>query len=159
MAAPRRPRAPAFGEELDALFMEFFRLKASYPDRKRGLLGLERRWLRRAESPARRLTVRRIIAKTLLTEAFGFDMPWAEFGRWLRRLQRLGFRDLGMRVHVACLYVQSLHLFPQRAQEAWDMLADVERGVRRLARQRPLRHEHLESIAHARAVARVSPPR
>ncbi|PTL75545.1 hypothetical protein DAT35_53970 [Vitiosangium sp. GDMCC 1.1324] len=57
-------------------------------------------------------------------------MPWEEFGQWLRRVQRLGFSNLALRVHIACLYVQSLHLFPRRAREAWDMLLeDAERTV------------------------------
>ena len=94
----------------------------------------------------------------ILTEAFGFDMPWKEFGRWLRRLQQLGFRDLRMRVHVTCLYVQALHLFPRQAREAWAMLEDTERRVRRLRRENPLREEHMEAIAHAKKVARVPPP-
>jgi len=70
-----------------------------------------------------------------------------------------GFRALGMRVHVACLYVQSLHLFPRQAREAWEMREDTEQRALRLRRDRPLRQEHLESIAHAKKVARVpSPP-
>lgn len=155
----RQETAPTFGEELDLLFMELFKARAPYEERKRELLKLEKRWIQRTKTPAQRLAVQRIIAKTILTEAFGFDMPWKEFGRWIRRLQQLGFRDLGMRVHVACLYVQSLHLFPRQAREAWEMLEDAEQRALRLRRDRPLRQEHLESIAHAKKVARVpSPP-
>ncbi|HYO72213.1 MAG TPA: hypothetical protein VEU33_39690 [Archangium sp.] len=137
--------------------MELFKAKAPYEERKRELLKLEKRWLQKTRTSAQRLAVQRIIAKTLLTEAFGFDMPWKEFGQWLRRLQQLGFRDLGTRVHVACLYVQSLHLFPRQTREAWEMLEDAERRALRLRRDRPLRQEHLESIARAKKVARVPP--
>ena len=154
----RQETAPTFGEDLDLLFMELFKARAPYEERKRELLKLEKRWIQKSKTPAQRLAVQRIIAKTILTEAFGFDMPWKEFGRWIRRLQLLGFRDLGVRVHVACLYVQSLHLFPRQAREAWGMLGDAEQRAPRLRRDRPLRQEHLESIAHAKKVARVPSP-
>jgi hypothetical protein len=159
MVTSHRERAPTFGEELDLLLMELFKARAPYEERKRGLLTLEKQWTRKAKTPAQRLAVQRIVAKTLLTEAFGFDMPWKEFGRWLRRIEQLGSRELGTHVHVACLYVQSLHLFPRQAREAWAMLEDAQRRALRLRRDRPLRQEHLESIAHARNAARVpSPP-
>ncbi|MFY0579961.1 hypothetical protein ACN28S_42065 [Cystobacter fuscus] len=114
MVTSHPERAPTFGEEIDLLLIELFKAKAPYEERKRGLLALEKQWMRKAKTPAQSLAVQRIVAKTILTEAFGFDMPWKEFGRWLRRLQRLGFQELGTRVHVACLYVQSLHRFPGR---------------------------------------------
>jgi hypothetical protein len=58
-----------------------------------------------------------------------------------------------MRVHVACLYVQSLPCFPERAQEAFTMLADAEQRVLRLPKDRTRRIELLRSIAHARQEA------
>jgi hypothetical protein len=156
MEHTRQERSPTFGEELDLLFLKLIEAKAPYEECKRELLKLEKRWLQRARTPTQHLAVQRIIASTLLTEAYGANMPWSEFGRWLRRIQRLGFEDLGMRVHVACLYVQSLHLFPRQAREAWDMLEDAERRAVRLRRERPLRQEHLDAIAHARKVVRIS---
>ena len=158
MEAPRQERAPTFGREIDLLFLGLIEAKAPYEDYKRELLKLEKRWHQRANTPAQRLTVQQTIAKTILTEAYGERMPWKEFSRWLRRLQQLGFRDLGMRVHVACLYVQSLHRFPRQAREAWEMLEDAERRVRRLRRENPLREEHMEAIAHAKKVTRVPRP-
>ncbi|WP_083682712.1 hypothetical protein [Archangium sp. Cb G35] len=147
-----------FSQELDLHYLELLKEKAPYERCKRELLKLENRWLQKAKTPAQRLAVQRIIASTIFTEAYGDRMPWKEFGRWLRRLQQLGFRDLGMRVHVTCLYVQSLHLYPRQAREAWGMLEDAERRVRRLRRENPLREEHMEAIAHARKVARVPRP-
>ncbi|WP_375769443.1 hypothetical protein NR798_00755 [Archangium gephyra] len=138
--------------------MRLIEAKAPYEDCRREFLMLEKRWLQRSKTPAQRLAVRQTIAKTLLTEAYGSRLPWKEFGRWLRRLQQLGFRDLGMRVHVTCLYVQSLHLFPQQAHEAWEMLEDAEQRALRLRRDSPLRREHLESLAHAKKVTRVPRP-
>jgi hypothetical protein len=152
-------RSPSFGREIDLLFLGLIEAKAPYEDYERELLKLEKRWIQRAKTPAQRLAVQQTIAKTILTEAYGGGLPWKEFGRWLRRLQRLGFRDLGMRVHVTCLYVQALHLFPRQARKAWALLEDTERRVRRLRRENPLREEHLEAIAHAKKVARVPPNR
>lgn len=152
-------RSPSFGREIDLLFLGLIDAKAPYEDYKRELLKLEKRWIQRAKTPAQRLAVQQTIAKTLLTEAYGGRLPWKEFGRWFRRLQQLGFRDLGMRVHVTCLYVQALHLFPRQARKAWAMLEDTERRVRRLRRENPLREEHWQAIAHAKRVAQVPSPR
>jgi hypothetical protein len=153
-----RERSPSLGREIDLLYLELIKAKAQYEDCKREFLKLEKRWVQKAQTTSQRLAVQRIIASTILTEGYGERMPWKEFGRWIRRFQQLGFRDLGMRVHVTCLYVQALHLFPQRAREAWAMLEDTERRVGRLRRENPLREEHLEAIAHAKKVARVPPP-
>ena len=158
MKASSQEHAATFGEDLDLHYLELLKAKAPYEQCKRELLKLEKRWVLIAKTPSQRLAVQRIIASTILTEAYGERMPWKDFGRWLRRLQQLGFRDLGMRIHVACLYVQSLHLFPRQAREAWEMLEDTERRVRRLRRGNPLREEHMESIAHAKKVARVPRP-
>ncbi|QRN95491.1 hypothetical protein JRI60_41565 [Archangium violaceum] len=158
MEHARQERAPTFGQEVDGLFLRLIEAQASYAEYKRELLKLEKRWLQKVRTPAQRLLIQRNITKTILTEAFAFNMGWKEFGPLLRRLQRLGFRDLGMRVHVTCLYVQSLDLFPERAREAWDMLDDTERKALRLRREHPLRREYLESINHAKKVARVPRP-
>ncbi|HEX8819639.1 MAG TPA: hypothetical protein VF794_06925 [Archangium sp.] len=158
MKTPSQERSPTFGREIDLLFLRLIEATAPYEDYKRELLKLERRWIQRAKTSAQRLAVQQIIAKTILTEAYGERMPWKEFGRWIRRLQQLGFRNLGMRIHVACLYVQSLHRFPRQARQAWDMLEDAEQRALRLRRDRPLRQEHLEAIAHAKKVARVPRP-
>ena len=69
------------------------------------------------------------------------------------RIPACGARGRPGRVHIACLYVQSLHLFPRRAREAWDMLEDAERRVLRIRKEHFLRKESLNAIAHARAVA------
>jgi hypothetical protein len=86
-------------------------------------------------------------------ELISFDMPWEEFGQWLRRVQRLGFSNLALRVHIACLYVQSLHLFPRRAREAWEMLEDAERRVLRIRKE----HLHLPEQPPPQAPARGPP--
>ncbi len=158
MVTSRQEHAATFGEDLDLHYLELLKAKAPYEQCKRELLKLEKRWVQIAKTPSQSLAVQRIIASTILTEAYGERMPWKEFGRWLRRLQQLGFRDLGMRVHVTCLYVQALHLFPRQARQAWELLEDTERRVRRLHRENPLREEHLEAISHAKKVTRVLRP-
>jgi hypothetical protein len=158
MKSPHQERSRAFSEELDLRYLELLKAKAPYEQCTRELLNLEKRWLRQAKTLSQRLAVQRIIASTLLTEAYSRRMPWREFGRWLRRLEHLGFPDLGSRVHAVCLYIQALSLFPRRARGAWEMFEDMERRVRRLRQNNPLREEHLEAIAHARKVARVPRP-
>lgn len=158
MKTSRQVHSATFSEDLDLHYLELLKTKAPYEQCKRDLLKLEKHWLQKAKTTTQRLAVQRTIASTVLTEAYGNRLPWKEFGRWFRRIQQLGFRDLGMRVHVACLYVQSLHLFPRQTNEAWGMLQDTERRVRRLRRENPLREEHLEAIEHAKKVARVPAP-
>ncbi|WNG13989.1 hypothetical protein [Cystobacter fuscus] len=138
--------------------MKLLKADAPYEGIKRALLELEKRWLREAKTEVEHQLTRRGIAEELVSQAYAFDMPWEEFGQWLRRIQRLGFSNLALRVHIACLYVQSLHLFPRRAREAWDMLEDAERRVLRLRKERFLRKESLNAIAHAKKVATVSRP-
>lgn len=158
MRRTHRDRGLEQGQEKDRVFVKLLQANASYEERRRALQELERRWLREAKTEAERQQIRRGMAEDLVTLAYSFDRPWSEFGKKLRRVQQLGFSNLALRVHITCLYVQSLHLFPQRAREAWAMLEDTERRVRRMRRDRPLRQEHLEAIAHARKVARVPSP-
>ncbi|WNG31361.1 hypothetical protein F0U62_04965 [Cystobacter fuscus] len=138
--------------------MKLLKADAPYEEIKRALLELEKQWLREAKTEVERQLTRRGIAEELVSQAYAFDRPWEEFGQWLRRVQRLGFSNLALRVHIACLYVQSLYLFPRRAREAWDMLEDAERRVLRLRKEHFLRKESLNAIAHAKTVATVSRP-
>ncbi len=158
MRRTKRERGLAHGQEKDEVLLKLIEANASYEERQRALLELEKRWVREAKTEAERQQTRRGIAEDLVTLAYSFNRPWAEFGRWLRRVQRLGFSNLALRVHLACIYVQALALFPQRARDAWNMLDDTERRVLRLHRGNPLRGEHLESINHAKKVARVPRP-
>jgi len=158
MRRSREERSLAHGQEKDQLLVMLLKRKAPYEEIKHALLNLERRWLREATTETERQQTRRGIAEDILSEAFAFSMPWAEFGRWLRRVQQLGFSNLALRVHIACMFVQSLHLFPLKAREAWDLLEDAEKRVLRLRRKHPLRKEHLDALAHAKKVARVARP-
>ncbi len=158
MRRTQRERGLELGREKDQVFLKLIEAKAPYEERRQALLELEKRWLREAATEAEREQLRRGIAEDLVTLAYSFSRPWAEFGKWLRRVQRLGFSNLALRVHITCLYVQTLHLFPRQAREAWAMLEDTERRVRRIRRDNPLREDHLEAIAHAKKIARVPSP-
>ena len=140
----------------EQLFLKLIEAKAPYQDYKRAVLGQEKELLREARTPAERQHLQQLTAKELLTEAYMARAPWEEFGPLLRRCQRLGFADLGDRVHVACLFVQALPHFPKRARQAFAMLAEVERLMKRLRKSHHLRREGTKSIAHARAVAASS---
>ncbi len=142
----------------EQLLQELFKTRVSYTEFERAVLTQEKQFLREARTEAERRLIRARTARTLFTEAFAFGLPWNEFGRALRRFQRLGFFDSDDRVHAACLYVQSLDLFPERAREAWALLDDAERRTKALRRKNPLRKENLEAIAHTKQLARVHRP-
>lgn len=158
MRRTRKERGLARGQEKDRLLVKLLKADAPYEEIKRALLELERQWLHEAKTEAERQQARRSIAEDLISQAYSFDMPWEEFGQWLRRVQQLGFSNLALRVHIACLYVQSLYLFPRRAREAWEMLDDAERRVLRIRKEHFLRKESLNAIAHAKEVAPVGRP-
>jgi hypothetical protein len=118
-----------------------------------GLKDLERQFAREARTPAERLHLQRLTAEDALNAAFRMDRPWKDFGPWLRRLKRLGFPNLWSRHHTASIYVQSLPHFPAQARDAFAMLADTERRVRRLRPDHPSRQQMLDGLEHARREA------
>jgi hypothetical protein len=142
----------------EQLLQDLFKARAPYAEVERALLAQEKQFLREARTESERRLIRARTARTLFTEAFASGLPWKEFGRTLRRFQRLGFLASDDRVHAACLYVQSLDLFPERAREAWTLLEDAERRTKALRRKNPLRRENLEAIAHTKQVARIRRP-
>ncbi|MBM7113757.1 hypothetical protein [Archangium primigenium] len=146
------------GQEKDRRILELLNADAPYAEFKRTLLELEKHWLKGEATETGRLRIRRSIAEDLVSQAYAFDMPWKEFGTRLRVVQRLGFSNLALRVHIACLYVQSLHLYPRQARDAWDMLEDAERRLLRVPKAHFLRKEGLSAIAHAKSVTTVSRP-
>ncbi len=147
--------------ELDYLFATFFAAKAPVDVDVLALRDFERRFLREARSDFERRQIQRLTAKATLTHVFLEFTTWKKFGPHLRRFKTIGYTDLRMRVHIACLYVQSLPYFPERAREAFAMLADAERRVLRLRKDSTRRNELLRGIAHARQEAArygVTPP-
>lgn len=122
---------------------------------------LERQFAREARTDAERLHLKRLTAEDALNAAFTMERPWKDFGPWLRRLKRLGFPSLWSRHHIVSLYVQSLPSFPEQAKDAFAMLADVERRVRRLRPDHPSRQQMLDRFELARREAAqygIKPP-
>jgi len=147
MRSTKRERGRAHGQEKDRLLLQLLQANAPYEEVKRALLDMEKRWLDEARTPTERLAIRRTIAEDIVSEAFSYSQPWKELGAALRRVQRLGFSNLALRFHIACLYVQALHLYPRQARDAWAMLDDARRRLLRLRKDRPLRKEGLNAIA------------
>jgi hypothetical protein len=139
-------------QEKDYLFLSFMHSEAPFEVVASALQDFERRYCREARTPAERVHLRQLAAIEILTEAFSMGRSWEDFAPHLKRLTRLGYPNLWKRVHVACIYVQALPYFPERARDAFALLADAERRVLRL-RRRPAKTQLLNSIAHARQEA------
>jgi hypothetical protein len=140
-------------ERREQRMIELLQAKAPYAEYKRALLEQEKEFLSEAHSPAERRRIQQLTAKEIITEAYMHGAGWDEFGSLLRRCQRLGYADITHRIHVACIYVQSLPHFPEKAPQASALLSKVERMVLRIRKSHYLRREGLQAIAHARRVA------
>lgn len=135
---------------LDQLLVKTF--EDSFEELEPKFKALERRLLRSVvKTQYERQEVRRRIAETLFTEAYGRNCPWHVFGPTLRRIQRLGYSNIERRYHVACLYAQWCGRHPQHDDhEARRMLDTVERSALRLARRHRLREGLLTDLAELR---------
>lgn len=124
----------------------------SFEELEPKLKALERRLLHSVvKTKYEHQEVRRRIAETIFTEAYGRNCPWHVFAPTLRRIQRLGYSNVERRYHVACLYAQWCRRHPQHADhEARRMLDEVERSVLRLARGNRLREALLTDLAELR---------
>lgn len=135
---------------------------APFEEAERAYLELERRLLREAVvTSSERQQVKRLIAKDIFGFAYGSDITREQLTRSLRRVERVGYSDLWMRVLVANLLVQMVPSFPEKARRAFSMLEDAERRLLRLRKRDPLRKDGLRAVAHARKVAAeggVPPP-
>ncbi len=148
-------------ERRDDLIIKLLKAKVPLAEFRRGILAQEKELLREAPTRAAALEIQRINAKTILTEAYTPGVTWAEFGPLLRRCQRLGFADITHEIHVACLFVQSLPCFPKKAREAFAMIEEVERKLRRIPKSHYLRREGMQAVTHARGIAEaagIAPP-
>ncbi|WP_158079962.1 hypothetical protein [Archangium sp. Cb G35] len=135
---------------IDQLLVKTF--EDSFEELEPRLKALERRLLRAVvKTEYERQEVRRRIAETLFTEAYGRNCPWPVFGPTLRRIQRLGYSNVERRYHVACLYAQWCRRHPQHPDhEVRRLLDEVERSVLRLARGNKLREGLLTELAELR---------
>ena len=145
----------------DDLSIKLMKATVPYAEHKRAVLEQAEGLMREAKSPAERRHIQRITLQEIITEAYASRAGWDEFGTLLRRIQRLGYADMTHRIHVACLFVQSLPRFPERARQAFAMLEEVEGMLKRIRKSHYLRREGMQGIAHARAVAAaagITPP-
>ncbi|WP_037583143.1 hypothetical protein [Stigmatella aurantiaca] len=156
MRSTRKDWWQSITDRRDDLLVKLYKARAPYAELKQAVLAQEKELIREARTRAESLHLQQLTAKLLLTEAYGADAGWDEFGALLKRIERLGYADITHRVHVACLYVQSLPRFPKKALQAFAMLNDVERRLQRIAKSHYLRREGMQSIAHARAAAAAS---
>jgi hypothetical protein len=140
----------------DELMVKLYKAKVPYAELKRAVLAQEKELLREARTRRERLHIQQLTAKLIISEAYGEGAGWDEFGPLLRRCEQLGYADITHRLHVACLYVQSVPRFPKKTQQAFAMLADVERRLKRISKSHYLRREGMQSIARAQAVAAAS---
>jgi len=122
---------------------------------------LERSLLRKVVKTANeRRELKRRIAETLFTEAFAREAAWPEFGRALRRIQRLGYSHVERRYHVACLYAQWCHEHPGHdASGGRRLLDEAERSIQRLPRDSRTRVGLLKELAALRIRLQSLPER
>ena len=161
MRTTRKDWWQSVADRRDDLLVKLYKAKAPYAELERAVLAQERELLRESGTRRERLHLQQITAKLLITEAYGEGAGWDEFGALLRRCERLGYADITHRLHVACLFVQSLPRFPERARQAFAMLEQVEGMLKRIRKSHYLRREGMQGMAHARAVATaagITPP-
>lgn len=156
MTGTRTERSREAAREKGRLLLGLLKADAPYEEVVRALRDFEKRRLNDARTPAERLAIQRSTAEDLLSQAFAHGRGWKDFGPLLRRIQRLGYSNLYLRTHVACLYVQALPSFPKQAREAFALLEDAERRVKRLPKLRPVRAELLAAIARARSATQAA---
>jgi len=140
-------------ERRDDLLIKLLKAKVPWSDFKQAIRAQEAELIRETRTPAERRHIQQLSMPVLLTEAYARGLKWDEFGPLLRRIQRLGYADITHRIHVACLFVQSLPRFPARARQAFAMLEEVEGMLKRIRKSHYLRREGMQGLAHARAVA------
>lgn len=137
----------------DEHLLRLLKARVPWPEFKRALQEQEEELVREARTPAERLHLQRLSMPVLVTEAYARGLGWDEFGPLLRRCQRLGYADMTHQVHVACCFVQALPRFPDKRRQAFTLLDEVERRLKRIRKSHYLRREGMEGIAHARRVA------
>lgn len=155
MSRSRKVWWDTIAQERDALVLLLNYAEAPFDVTARAHKDFERKCLRGARTPAERLHIQRLSTKDILVEAYADARPWKDFGPHLMRMKRLGFPDIRTHVLVACLYVQALALFPERARDAFALLAEAGRRVRRMAKTSRGREQLLAGITDARRMAEV----
>jgi hypothetical protein len=132
---------------------------------EREFLGLQRKLLATlARTEWEQKEIRRRVAEEILLGAWSMNSPWADFGRALRRVQRLGYSNVERRAHVALLFARWARLNTEHLSRARRMLdvaeahllvlspkdtqyKDVRRGLE-------LIRQEVEFAPHSRVTAR-----
>jgi hypothetical protein len=123
---------------------------AGFPDFERALLSHQKESLRSDVTARERLETKRRVAEDILTGAFGRECTWEDFQRAVRRVERLGYTDVGTRVHVASLLAQCTGDFPEGIRWAQRLLDEAERRLNALRKTHVLRKEGLEEVRRIR---------
>lgn len=100
---------------------------APFEQYEREFLSLQRRLLAQDKTDWERRETRRRIAEEIFLGAWGANSPWKDFGRALRRIQRLGYTNVERRVHVAILFARWAKFHPEHLPAARRMLDLAER--------------------------------
>jgi hypothetical protein len=126
--------------------------EASFEQYEREFLALQRKLLATlVRAPEERLETRRRIAEEILLGAWGLNSPWPEFGRALRRIQRLGYTDTERRVHVAILFARWAKFHPEHLSAARRMLDLAERHFQGVPPEDPQYEDMKRSLELIRA--------
>ncbi|QRK09545.1 hypothetical protein JQX13_05250 [Archangium violaceum] len=121
-------------------------LDASYTQYEREFLVLQRRLLSTCETSWEQLETRRRVAEELLMGAYSRGVPWADFGRALKRIRRLGYSNVERRVHVAILFARWSTLYPEHRPAARRLLDVAERHFLAAPRDVPLYESMRQSL-------------
>ena len=127
--------------------------EASFVEFERTFLAHQRQWLREAKSTQEVTAIKRRTAEDILLGAYGRKCTWEEFGRALRRSEKLGYASAGRRAHVACLFALSIRQFPMQANKARRMLDAAERHLLFLPKKHHTRREFMREIQRIRRLA------
>lgn len=124
---------------------------------EREFMALQRRLLGTVKSSWERLETRRRIAEEILLGAFGLNAPWKDFGRALRRVQRLGYTDVERQVHVSILFARWAKFHPRHLSAARRMLDRAERRFRTLSPDHAQYRDMSGSLASIRKEPEFAP--
>jgi hypothetical protein len=109
---------------------------------------LKRLYLRKIQSPALRLEVRRRIAEDLVREAA--DQPWPIFWFYLRRLQRLGFSMPHVEAGACLMASNATGIDPDATRIVERMIARAEQRLRGASAHRRYKLERHTVLQRAR---------
>jgi len=109
---------------------------------------LKWRYLRKIQSPALRLEVRRRIAEDLVREAA--DQPWPIFWFYLRRLQRLGFSMPHVEAWACVMGSKAARRNPDATRIVERMIARAEQRLQGVSAHRRYKLEQQSVLQRAR---------